>query len=120
MVGFSTRALIQILSLVLALPLLGSCIVSRHPAGIASSTSPIPTTYTVLGSAQDSSCQYWVLLLPIVGKDSTDEMIARLVKEQGGDSLIGVTVEYRSSVFALPLFGSNCTLITGQVVRSAQ
>ena len=100
--------------------LFASCIVSRHPAGIASSTAPVSSTYTVLGFVQETSCHYRVLFIPIGGKDPTDEMIAKAVRENGADALAGVTVEHRGSTFALPLFASDCTIVKGQAVKNVQ
>jgi len=104
--------------LFLLIPLLTSCIVGSHPAGIASSSSPVGPNYTVLGPAEESSCYYRILILPLGGKDATDQLIARAVKEKGGDALVGVTVELRSSTFVLPLAGKECTIVKGLVVKS--
>lgn len=100
--------------------LFASCIVSRHPAGIASSTAPVSSTYTVLGLVEETSCYYRVLFIPIGGKEPTDEMIAKAVREQGSDALAGVTVEHRSSTFALPFFASDCTILKGLAVKNVQ
>lgn len=99
--------------------LLVSCIISRHPAGIAGSTAPL-SEYIELGPVEESSCGYWVLFLPLGGKDPTDEIIARVTKARGASALIGVTVEVRNSTFALPLFGSECTIVKGTAVRRGQ
>jgi hypothetical protein len=106
--------------LFLFVPLLASCIVGSHPAGIASSSSPVGANYTVLGPAEESSCYYRVLILPLGGKESTDQLIARAVKEKGGDALAGVTVELRSSTLALPLAGKECTIVRGLVVKNVR
>ena len=108
---------IRTLTLVLLLPLLASCSIARHPAGIAPSTAPVFGNYTVLGPAAESSCSYSVLLLPFGSKDRVEEIVDRLVKEKGGDAMIGATVEYKSSWFAIPLFGDECTIVNGSVVR---
>ena len=97
-----------------------SCIVSRHPAGIASASAPISSTYTVLGFVQETSCSYRILFIPFGGKDPTEEMIAKAVRENGADALAGVTVELRGSTFALPLFASDCTIVKGQAVKNVQ
>ena len=99
-------------------PLLASCIVGSHPAGIASSSSPVGANYTVLGPAEESSCYYRILVLPLGGKEPTEQLIAKAVKEKGGDALAGVTVELRSSTLALPLAGKECTIVRGLVVKS--
>lgn len=99
---------------------LASCIVSRHPAGIASSSAPVSSTYTVLGPVEESSCGYRVLIFPIGGKDATHEIIAKITKEKGADALIGVTVEQRGSLFVLPLFGSDCTIVKGLAVKNVR
>lgn len=106
--------------LLLLIPLLASCIVGSHPAGIASSSSPVGPNYTVLGPAEESSCFYRVLILPLGGKESTDQLIAKAVKEKGGDALAGVTVELRSSTLALPLAGKECTIVRGLVVKNVR
>lgn len=111
------EALVRTLALAFLLSLLASCSITRHPVGIAASTAPIFGAYTVLGPAAESSCSYSVLLLPFGGKDQVEEIIDRLVKEKGGDAMIGVTVESKSSLFALPLFGNECTIVNGSVVR---
>lgn len=114
------RLLVRFGSLVLCGLVLTSCIVSRHPAGIAPATAPLSSTYTALGPVEDSSCAYRVLFIPVSGKDPTDEIIARLLKEKGGDALAGVTVEHRGSTFALPLVGSDCTIVKGLAVKNVR
>lgn len=106
------------LFLVLLAPLLNSCIVGSHPAGIASSTAPVSSNYTVLGPAEESSCTYRVLIFPLGGKDATEQLIEKAVKSQGGDALAGVTVELRSSTLFLPLAGKECTIVKGLVVKN--
>lgn len=100
--------------------LLASCIVSRHPAGIASSTAPVSSTYTVLGSVEETSCSYRVLFIPFGGKDPTHEMIERAVRQKGADALAGVTVEHSGSTFALPIVASDCTIVKGLAVKNVQ
>ncbi len=100
--------------------LLSSCIVTRHPAGIAPSTAPVTSTYTVLGPVEESDCVYRLLIIPFGGKDDEQEMIDRLTKAKGADALIGVTVEHMNSMFALPLVGQNCTVIAGTAVKNAR
>ena len=104
--------------LFLLVPLLSSCIVGSHPAGIASSSSPVSANYTVLGLAEESSCYYRVLIFALGGRDTTDQLIATAVKEKGGDALAGITVELRSSTLALPLAGRECTIVRGLVVKN--
>ena len=104
--------------LLMVVPLLASCIVGSHPSGIASSSSPVGANYTILGPAEESSCSYRILILPLGGKDSTEQLIAKAVKEKGGDALAGVTVELRSSTLALPLAGQECTIVRGLVVKN--
>ena len=100
--------------------LLVSCIVSRHPAGIASSTAPVSSTYTVLGSVEVTSCSNQILFIPFGGKDPTHEMIERAVRHKGADALAGVTVEHYGSTFAIPLFASDCTIVKGLAVKNVQ
>jgi len=104
----------------LLVPLLASCIVGSHPAGIAGSSSPVGANYTVLGPAEESSCFYRVLVLPLGGKEPTEQLIAKAVKEKGGDALAGVTVELRSSTLVLPLVGEECTIVRGVVVKNVR
>jgi hypothetical protein len=99
---------------------LTSCIVSRHPVGIASASGPTSLTYTILGPVEDSSCGYRVLIFPGMDKEDTHEIIARLIKEHGADALVGVTVEHRQSVFAIPLFASDCLIVTGVAVKNVR
>ena len=99
---------------------LSSCIVSRHPAGIASSSAPVSSTYTVLASVEETSCSYRILFIPFGGKDPTDEMIERAVKQKGADALAGVTVEHSGSTFALPIVASDCTIVKGLAVKNVQ
>jgi hypothetical protein len=106
--------------LALLVPLLASCIVGSHPAGIASSSSPVGANYTVLGPAEESSCTYRVFIFPFGGKDPTEQLIEKVVKERGGDALAGVTVELRSSTLALPLAGRECTIVRGLVVKNVR
>jgi hypothetical protein len=104
----------------LFIPLLSSCIVGSHPAGIASSSSPVGANYTVLGPAEESSCTYRVFILPFGGKDPTEQLIEKAVKAQGGDALAGVTVELRSSTLFLPLAAKECTIVKGLVVKNVR
>ena len=99
---------------------ISACAVGRHPVGIVSETSPLASDYTVIGPVEDSSCRSWFLGIPLGGMSSTGDIIEQLVREKGGDALIGVTVEYVSSVFALPLVGNSCTIIKGQAVRGVK
>jgi hypothetical protein len=101
-------------------PLLSSCIVGSHPAGIASSSSPVYANYTVLAPAEESSCTYRVLIFPFGSKDPTEQLIEKAVKSQGGDALAGVTVELRSSTLMLPLAGRECTIVKGLVVKNVR
>jgi len=114
------RQILSVTCLGLYLFLSASCIVSRHPAGIASSTAPVSSNYTVLGFAEESSCSYLILFIPFGGKDPTDQMITKALREHGADALAGVTVEHSGSVFALPLFASDCTIVKGQAVKNVQ
>lgn len=104
--------------LLLLVPLLGSCIVGSHPAGIASSTAPVSSNYAVLGPVEESSCSYLVLILPFGGKDSVEQLIERAVKTQGGDALASVTVELRSSTLFLPIARKDCTIVKGLVIKN--
>jgi hypothetical protein len=115
----SFRAVTRLSALALCGLLLASCI-ARHPAGIAPATAPVSPTYTVLGPAEESDCGAWVLLIPFGGKDSTHEIIDRLVQEKGADALVGVTVEERVWSFPLPIFGSHCTVVRGLAVKNAK
>ena len=116
----ATRKALSFTCLGMCALLFASCIVSRHPAGIASSTAPVSSTYTVLGSVEETSCSYRILFIPFGGKDPTEEMIAKAVRENGADALAGVTVEHRGSTFALPLVASDCTVVKGLAVKNVQ
>lgn len=117
--GPAKRSLASHLHLFL-LPFLTSCIVGSHPAGIASSSAPVSPNYSVLGPAEESSCFYRILILPLGGKEAVEQLIAKAVKEKGGDALVGVTVELRSSTLVLPLASRECTLVKGIVVKNAR
>ncbi len=97
--------------------MLASCIIMRHPAGIASSTHPLPASYTALGAVEESSCGYRVLFLPVGGKDPTDQVIDRAIKQKGADALVGVTVEHQSSTLFLPLVAKDCIVVNGIAVK---
>ena len=97
--------------------LLAAC-VARHPAGIAPSSAPVSSAYTVLGQAEESDCAAWLLILPLGGKAPTHEIIEKLVREKGGDALIGVTVEERVRSFIL--FGNDCTVVKGTAVKNVK
>lgn len=97
--------------------LLAAC-VARHPAGIAPSSAPVSSTYTVLGPVEESDCGAWFLIIPLGGKAPSHEIIERLVKEKGGDALIGVTVEERVRSFIL--FGNHCTVVKGTAVKNVK
>jgi hypothetical protein len=92
-----------------------ACIVSRHPAGIAPSTSPLSSSYTVLGPVEASSCKWVVLILPVSGKSSTDKIIEQLIQEKGATALIGVTVEQKTTLY--PFMGSDCSIVKGMAVK---
>jgi hypothetical protein len=66
---------------------------------------------------ESSSCSNWILYIPVSGKSATDGMIDMLVKENGADALVGITVEHMHSTFALPLFGADCSVVKGWAVR---
>lgn len=100
--------------------LLSGCIVSRHPAGIASSTGPLPRGYTALDAAEKASCSHRIMFLPITGKDDTDQIVSELLNEKGADVLVGVTVEHEQSIFALPFYGTDCTIVKGLVAKKPQ
>lgn len=104
----------------LLLPLLTSCIVTSHPAGIASSSAPVTPNYSVLGPAEESSCFYRVLIFPLGGKEPVEHLIAKAVKDKGGDAVVGVTVELRSSTLVLPLTSRECVIVKGLVVKNTQ
>lgn len=120
MIRHMTQRIPASLFLVLLIPLLNSCIVGSHPAGIASSTAPVYPNYTVLGPVEESSCTYRLLIIPFGGKDPTEQLIEKAVKSQGGDALAGVTVELRSSTLFLPLVGKECTIVKGLVVKNVR
>jgi hypothetical protein len=100
--------------------ILASCIIARHPAGIASSTHPLTTRYTALGAVEESSCGYRVLFVPVAGKDSTNQIIDRAIKQRGADSLVGVTVEHRRSTFFIPVVAADCTVVNGTAVKKVR
>jgi hypothetical protein len=112
--------ILQLSGLTICVALLTSCIMSRHPVGIASSTSPVPSAYTAFGPVEETSCAYQFLFIPVSGKAQTDEIITTLLKERAADAIIGVTVEQRWSVFALPIVGSDCTVVKGTLVKYAR
>ena len=93
-----------------------ACIIARHPAGIAPSTSPLlSSSYTVLGHVEASSCKWVVLMLPVSGKSSTDKIIEQLIQEKGATALIGVTVEQETTLY--PFMGSDCSIVKGTAVK---
>jgi len=77
----------------------------------------MPASYTALGIVEESSCGYRVLFLPVGGKDSTDQVIHRAIRQKGADALVGVTVEHRRSIFFLPIVASDCTVVNGIAVK---
>ena len=111
-------AIFRTCCLILAFPLLMSC-VARRPAGIASSTAPIASTYTVLGEVEDTTCNYVLLyFIPWLSKDPTNQLIDNMTKGKGADALIGVVVEHRLSSY--PFFSSDCTVVKGQAVKNSR
>ena len=92
-----------------------SACIARHPAGIAPSTSPLPSSYTVLGPVEASSCKWVVLFIPVSGKSTVDEIIEQLIQAKGATALIGVTVEYKVALY--PFVGSDCSIVKGLAVK---
>jgi hypothetical protein len=109
-----------LLAAMLCLLSVEACMVSRHPAGIAASTGPLPQGYTSLDAAEKSSCSYQFMFIPITGKDDTDQLFSQIINEKGADALVGVTVEQERSLFALPVVGSDCTVVKGLAVKKSQ
>lgn len=102
----------------IAITLLTACI-ARRPAGIASSTAPITSTYTPLGEVEDETCNYSILyIIPWFSKDPTNQLIDKMVKGKGADALIGVVVEDRHALY--PFFGKNCTVVKGIAVKNSR
>ena|SRR5690349_16568113 len=114
------REVLVLLPAMLCLLSLNACMVSRHPAGIAASNGPLPPSYTTLDAGTKSSCGYQFMFIPITGKDDTDQIISELINEKGADALVGVTVERELSLFALPVVGSDCTVVKGLAVKKSQ
>ena len=101
---------------IVLLAFVSSACISRHPAGIAPSTSPIPSSsFTVLGPVETSSCKWSVLFIPISGKSTPSEIIEQLILEKGGAALIGVTVEHKITVY--PFVVSDCSVVKGLAVK---
>ena len=118
--GVSPHQCPGLFAAMLCLLSLEACMVSRHPAGIAASNGPLPQSYTSLDVAKKSSCSYQFMFIPITGKDDTDQLISELINEKGADALVGVTVEHEQSLFALPVVGSDCTVVKGLAVKKSQ
>lgn len=116
----SAISAIVVLPAVVLSCLLSACVVGRHPSGIASETAPLASDYTIIGPVEESSCRSWLFGIPLGAMDSTAEIIDQLVKEKGADALVGVTVEYTSAVFALPLAGNTCTSVKGHAARGVK
>lgn len=120
MTSIRLREFLLLLPAMLCLLSLNACMVSRHPAGIAASNGPLPQSYTTLDAGTKSSCGYQFMFIPITGKDDTDQIISELINEKGADALVGVTVEQELSRFALPVVGSDCTVVKGLAVKKSQ
>ena len=108
------RALRTLCCLVLVLFSLASCTM-RRPAGIAASTGPVTSTYTVLGLVEDTTCNYRYLIIPVFTRDPTYELIDKMLKEKGADALVGVVVEDRSAEYGV--YASSCTVVQGLAVK---
>lgn len=107
--------------MLIAVLLTGSaCVVARHPAGIASETTPLDSEYTIIGPTERSSCRNWIFGIPLSAMSRTREVIDEMVKEKGADALIGVTVEYTGEVFAIPVVGASCLIVKGLAVKGAK
>jgi hypothetical protein len=111
-VSFRTTSLI--ITTMLLVPLLTSCMM-RRPAGIAASTGPVTSTYTVLGPVEDTTCNYRYLIIPVFTKDPTYELIDKMLKGKGADALVGVVVEDRSAEYGV--YASSCTVVKGLAVK---
>lgn len=92
-----------------------ACIIARHPAGIAPSTSPLPSSYTVLGPVEASSCKWTVLILPVSGKSTPDQIIEQLIHGKGATALIGVTLEQEITISLFHV--SDCSIVKGLAVK---
>jgi hypothetical protein len=107
-----------VMMLLCSLVLLTAC-VRRHPVGIAPSSAPVSASYTVLNAVEDSDCLYILFgLIPLGGKDPTFEIIDRLVKANGADALVGVTVELKVTSYLI--VATECTVVNGKAVKNAK
>lgn len=110
----------RIVCLAICIAFLASCVISRHPAGIAASTAPVSSNYTSLGAVEDRTCNYLILfIIPLFSKDPTYQLIDELTKAKGADALIGVTVEHRF-VSLIPFGQSDCTVVKGIAVKNSK
>ena len=111
---FSTAVFVLLCSLAL----LTAC-VRRHPVGIAPSSAPVTASYTVLNAVEDSDCLYILFgIIPLGGKDPTFEIIDRLVKANGADTLVGVTVELKITSYVIVT--TECTVVNGKAVKNTK
>lgn len=108
------RPILSLCCIIFVLLSLASC-VARRPAGIAPSTSPVTSTYTVLGPVEDTTCNYRYFIIPVFTKDPTYELIDQMLKEKGADALVGVVVEDRMAEYGV--YASNCTVVKGLAVK---
>lgn len=87
--------------------------VSRHPAAIAPSSIPLPTHYVELGKVSRESCGGF---LGLGVKDHPVSLMAKAVKELGGDALIGLTIEHEVTMYGI--FYRTCSVLNATVVKT--
>lgn len=86
--------------------------VMRHPAAIAPSSIPLTTHYVELGKVSRESCGGF---LGLGIKDTPVSLMAKAVKELGGDALIGLTIEHEVTMYGV--FYRTCSVLNATVVK---
>src|SRR5918992_793070 len=95
---------------------LGGCF--HHPGGIAPSTKPLNSNYTVLGKVSGEDCVYHLLgIIPLSdGNELKDAIAAAMNRKPTADALIEVTADAYFQWWIL--FTRGCTQVHGTAVQS--
>ena len=86
------------------------------PHQIATSNTPLPSSYKVLGPASGKACETHLFnLFNIGGSARLQAAIDDALNKSGGDAMIEITTDY--TVCYNLLYTQNCTLVNGLAIK---